>query len=169
MELYSMLCGSLDGFWGRMNTCVCMTESLLPVNQLCVCMQNHFSHVWFFVTVWTVVHQALLSMGFSRQEHWSGLLFPSPGDLPNSGVEPVSLASPALRQILYHWATREATIRCISIQNGKFKFWKKNKPHWPDHGPTHLCKGPESKHFWICRPYNLCCKHINHFRLYIHI
>ena len=125
MELYSMLCGSLDGVWGRMNTCVCMTESLLPVNQLCVCMQNHFSHVWFFVTVWTVVHQALLSMGFSRQEHWSGLLFPSPGDLPNSGVEPVSLASPALRQILYHWATREATIRCISIQNGKFKFWKK--------------------------------------------
>ena len=39
---------------------------------------------------WTVAHQAPLSMGFSRQEYWSGLPFPSPGDLPNPGMEPVS-------------------------------------------------------------------------------
>ena len=39
-----------------------------------------------FVTPWTVARQALLSMGFSRQEYWSGLLIPSPGDLPNPGI-----------------------------------------------------------------------------------
>ena len=44
----------------------------------------------------TVAHQAPLSMEFSRQENWSGLPFPSPGDLPNPGIEPAPLASPAL-------------------------------------------------------------------------
>ena len=57
-------------------------------------MLRCFSHVWFFVTPWTVAHQALLSMGFSRQGYWSGLPFPSPGELPDPGIEP---RSPALR------------------------------------------------------------------------
>ena len=48
------------------------------------------SHVPLFATPWTVAHQAPLSMGFSRQEYWSGLPFPSPGDLPNTGIEPGS-------------------------------------------------------------------------------
>ena len=48
------------------------------------------SRVRLFVTPWTVAHQALLSMEFSRQEYWSGLPFPSPGFLPNSGIEPGS-------------------------------------------------------------------------------
>ena len=52
------------------------------------------SRVRLFVTPWTVAHQAPLSMGFSRQEYWSGLLFPSPGDLPDPGIEP---RSPALQ------------------------------------------------------------------------
>ena len=43
-----------------------------------------------FATPWTVAHQAHLSTGFSRQEYWSGLPFPSPGDLPDPGVEPMS-------------------------------------------------------------------------------
>ena len=43
-----------------------------------------------FMTPWTVAHQALLSMGFSRQEYWSGLPFPSAEDLPNPGIEPAS-------------------------------------------------------------------------------
>jgi len=47
------------------------------------------------VTPWTVAYQALLSMGFSRQEYWSGLPFLSPGDLPNPGIEP---RSPALQK-----------------------------------------------------------------------
>ena len=49
-----------------------------------------------FVTPWIVAHQAALSMGFSRQEYWSGLPFPSPGDLPDPGIEFKSLTSPAL-------------------------------------------------------------------------
>ena len=47
-----------------------------------------------FAAPWTVAHQAPPSMGFSRQEYWSGLLFPSPGDLPGPGIEP---RSPALQ------------------------------------------------------------------------
>ena len=47
-------------------------------------------HVRLFATPWTVAYQAPLSMGFSRQEYWSGLPFPSPGDLPNPGIEPRS-------------------------------------------------------------------------------
>ena len=52
------------------------------------------SHVSLFATLWTAAHQAPLSMGFSRQEYWSGLPFPSPGDLPNPGIKP---RSPALQ------------------------------------------------------------------------
>ena len=48
------------------------------------------------VTPWTVAHQAPLSMGFSRQEYWSGLPFPSPGGLPDAGIAPASLGSPVL-------------------------------------------------------------------------
>ena len=53
-----------------------------------------FSRVRLFAIPWTVVYQASLSMGFSRQEYWSGVPFPSPGDLPDPGVEP---RSPALQ------------------------------------------------------------------------
>ena len=48
------------------------------------------SHVRLFATQWTVAYQAPPSLGFSRQEYWSGLPFPSPGDLPNPGIEPGS-------------------------------------------------------------------------------
>ena len=51
-----------------------------------------FNCVRLFATLWTVVHQAPLSMGFSRQEYWSGLPFPPPGDLRNPGVESLSPA-----------------------------------------------------------------------------
>ena len=49
-----------------------------------------------FATLWHVGCQALLAMGFSRQEHWNGLPFPAPGDLPDPGIKPTSLASSAL-------------------------------------------------------------------------
>ena len=54
---------------------------------------NSLSRVWLFATPWTIVHQAPPSMGFSRHEYWSGLLFPSPGDLSDPRIEP---SSPAL-------------------------------------------------------------------------
>ena len=60
------------------------------------CVLSHFSRVQLFVTLWTVAHQAPLSMGFSRQEYWSENSFPSPGDLPHPGIEPASFTSPAL-------------------------------------------------------------------------
>ena len=55
-------------------------------------MLSHFSHVHLCETLWTVAHQAPLSMEFSRQQYWSGLPFPSPGDLPDPGIESGSLA-----------------------------------------------------------------------------
>ena len=54
------------------------------------------SCVRLFVTLWTVTYQVPLSMEIFRQEYWSGLPYPTPGDLPNLGIEPESLASPAL-------------------------------------------------------------------------
>jgi len=54
------------------------------------------SSIWLFPTPWTMAHQAPLSMGFPRQEYWSGLPFPPPGDLPDPGIKPTSLASPTL-------------------------------------------------------------------------
>ena len=57
---------------------------------------NGFNHDRLLVTLWTVAHQAPLSMGFSRQEHWSGLSFPPPGNFPDPGIEHASLKFPAL-------------------------------------------------------------------------
>ena len=62
---------------------------------VCICVLSRFSHVWLFESLWTVAHQAPLSMGFSSQEYWSGLPCPSPGDLPNPRIEPASLPSPS--------------------------------------------------------------------------
>ena len=59
-------------------------------------MLSLFSCVQLFATLWTVACQAPLSMGFSRQEYWSGLPCPPPGDLPDQGIEPLSLTSPVL-------------------------------------------------------------------------
>ena len=61
-----------------------------------MCVLSHFSQFQFFVTLWTVVRQVLLPMGFSRQEYWSGLPSPPPGGLPNPEMESASPVSPAL-------------------------------------------------------------------------
>ena len=74
-------------------------KGFLPLTQLVdgvTCVLSRFSCVRLFSTPWTVACQAPLSMGFSRQEYWSGLPCPPPGDLPNPGIELTSLASPAL-------------------------------------------------------------------------
>ena len=60
------------------------------------CMLSCCGRVWLSVILWAVAHQAPLSMEFSRQEYWSGLPCPPPGDLPDPGIKPVSLMSPAL-------------------------------------------------------------------------
>ena len=68
------------------------TLNKLGIDGMC-CM---LSHVRLFTTPWTVACQAPLSIGFPRQESWSGLPFPFPGDLPDPGIEPRSPVSPAL-------------------------------------------------------------------------
>ena len=70
------------------------------------------SHVQLFATLWTVAHQAPLSMGFSRPEYWSGLPCPPPGDLPNPGTEPmapVSSASQVDSLPISHWGSPRYT------------------------------------------------------------
>ena len=62
-----------------------------------VYMLSYFSRVRLCATPWTVARQAPLSLGFSRQEYWSGLPFPPPGDLPDPGIEPLFPASAVLQ------------------------------------------------------------------------
>ena len=70
---------------------------------LCACMLSCFSRVQLLATLWTVARQAPPSMGFSRLEYRSGLPCPSPGDLPDPGIEPKLFMSPALAgRVLYH-------------------------------------------------------------------
>ena len=60
------------------------------------CMLSHFNCVQLFATLWSIAHHVPLSMGFSRQEYWSGLPFPASGDLSDPGIKPKSPVSPAL-------------------------------------------------------------------------
>ena len=77
----------------------------------CVCAES-LSHVQLFLTPWTVAHQAPLSMGFSRQEYWSGLSFPSPGDLLDPGIKPTSLLFPKLAGQFFTTSTTKYLIAC---------------------------------------------------------
>ena len=72
------------------------------------------SCVQLYVTPWTMARQEPLSMEFSRKEYWSGLPFPSPGDLPNPGIKPVSLASPALAGRFFTTVHLESTEQRLS-------------------------------------------------------
>ena len=83
----------------------------------------HFSRVWLFVTPWTVAHQAPLSMGFSRQGYWSGLPFPSPGDLPDPGIE-----------------TRSPALQADSLRS--------EPPGKPE---SHRDKGDDGTHWFLCQ------------------
>ena len=69
------------------------------------CMLSCFSHVRFFETLWMVACQAPLSMGFSRQEYWSGLPFPPQGIFPSQGWKPHLVHLLNCKWILYCWAT----------------------------------------------------------------
>ena len=72
----------------------------LLLMHVCVHAKSYLTLLW---PPQTVTHQAPLSMGFSRQESWSGLPFPSPGDIPDTGIEPMSPSSPALSgRYFYH-------------------------------------------------------------------
>ena len=85
------------------------------------------SRVWLSRIPWTVAHQASPSMGFSRQEYWSGLPFPSPGDLPNPGIEPWSptLQSDALtsKPPGKPWDKRDHFLMKLASQLNKAIIW----------------------------------------------
>ena len=81
----------------------------------CCAMLNHFSCIQLFVILWTVTLQAPLSMGFSRQDYWSCLPCPSPGHLPNPGIEPMSLMSPALAGRFFTTSTTWEELESIHV------------------------------------------------------
>ena len=72
---------------------MCTHLSLTSLHQQFACV---LSRVRLFVTPWTVAHQSPLPMEFSREEYWQRVSFPAPGDFPDPGILPTSLASPAL-------------------------------------------------------------------------
>ena len=74
------------------------------------CVLSRHSCVRLLVTLWTIAHQSPLSIGFSRQEHWSGLPCPPPGYLPNPGLKPVPLKSPALADGFFTTSTTWETL-----------------------------------------------------------
>ena len=73
------------------------SQSRLDPLEPCVCVLSRFSRVQLFATLWAVAHQAPLSRGFSRQQYWSGLPCPPPGDLPHPGIKPTYPAASALQ------------------------------------------------------------------------
>ena len=85
--LYDIYIQSFNHDWSNL----ACTHTHTHTYVLCV-----LSHVWLFETPWTVAYQTMLSMAFSRQEHWSGLPFPTPGDFLNTGLNPHLLH-------LLHW------------------------------------------------------------------
>ena len=89
------------------------------------------SQVQLFVTPWTVAHQAPLSVGFSRQEYWSGLPFSSPGDLPDPEIELESFASPALAGRFFpSWAILQLSKSHSSSTDSSFSHrFLLNQPH----------------------------------------
>ena len=99
-------CSSRSEMAGFLFAPVTWSSNISPLSfSMAVRVLSHFSCVRLFVTPWTVARQAPLSMGFSRQEYWSGLPFPPPGDLPDQGIEPASLKLPALARGFFTTST----------------------------------------------------------------
>ena len=97
----------------------------------CVCILGHSSHVRLFATLWDVAWLAPLSMEFPRQEYWNGLPCPPPGDLPDSGIKPMSLTSPALAGEFFTTSCTWATL------------WPNNEgglSDWTIYWATYSCK-----------------------------
>jgi len=92
-----------------------LTAGILESTVVRVLAQT-LSHAWFFATLWTVAHQAPLTMGFSWQEYWSGLPFPPLRDLPNPRIKPVSLMSPVLAGRFFTTEPPEKLVRGLRIQ-----------------------------------------------------
>ena len=86
----------------------------MPTESHPACLLSRFSCVQLFVTLRTIARQAPLSMGFSRQEYWSGLPCPPPGELPDPGVEPTSSTSPELAGRFFTTSATECSFQNAS-------------------------------------------------------
>ena len=116
---------------------------------------DRFSRVQLHVTLWTVARQVPLCMGFFRQEYWSGLSRPPPGDFPDPGLEPSSLMSHVLAGGFFTTsATREAIyiFNCLyfemrrSIFN-RYIFFSPRALKWVLSVFSHICPS----HWWVCK------------------
>ena len=94
-----------------------------------VCVLIRFGHVQFFATLWTLACKAPLSMGFSRQEYWSGLPCPPPGDLPNPGIKPASRMSPALAGGFFTTRTTWEAHMCVCLYICIYKHHAREQIH----------------------------------------
>ena len=92
-----------------------------PWTSTCSCKPSCFNYVWLFVMLWTVACLDPLCMGFYKQEYWSGVLCPPPGDLQNPGIKPTSLTSSSLADVFFTtsatWEALEQAYQNIKIQN----------------------------------------------------
>ena len=103
--------------------------------KLLLLLLSRFSHVRLCATPWTIAYQAPPSMGFSRQEYWNGLPFPSPEDLPDPGTEP---SLPHCRQTLY----------CLSHDQPR-QHIKKQRHCFANKDPSSKSYGFSSSHVWM--------------------
>ena len=90
-------------------------------------LRSHFSRARLFASLWMVACQAPLSVGFSRQEYWSGLPCPPPGDLPDPGIKPMSLLSLALAGRFFITSTTEETLQGSFLERHKCRFFLKKR------------------------------------------
>ena len=116
---------------------------------VCACV---LSQVWFFATQWTVACQAPLYMEFSRQEYWSRLLFLTPGDLPDSGIKTVSLASPILAGRFFTIMTWEGhcDVQWLLLLKDHGKWWEEFRKCQNDRGDSspYVLPISQSRYHW---------------------
>ena len=107
---------------------------LSPVEYFCISIDCVLSCVQFFATPWIVAHWAPLSREFSRQEYWSGLQLPTPGDFPNPGIELACLVSPVLVYIFFTTAApgnpRFVCVCLKSVQSARMPYCQGVKKQW---------------------------------------
>ena len=104
----------------------CPSEAIRTLFIFSVCLLSHFGCVQLFVTLWTVACQAPLSLEFSSQEYWSGLPCPPAGDLPDPGIKPTSLMSPALASRFFTTSTTWEVPFSAVLQHKTKRIKKKN-------------------------------------------
>ena len=122
-------------------------------------MLNHFSRVQVFVTPWTVAHQVPLSMGFSKQEYWSGLPCPSPRGLLDSGMKPSSLMSPALAGEFFITSAIWEARRLYSEVKSLSRVWLTATP-WPAAYQAPPSMGFSRQEYWSgCHCLRMLYKH----------